>query len=150
MLGLGGSAAVAARSPYFRITGGVVWTRPHEGPIATRAEDGWRHKEVPWPGMRFEGHCRFVFGLPRDPTRISEPLQSVSIFNHVLSANGIPVAVYDDAREIWHGVTADSWWPAFRIEIAELRNLRPKPTLRGDVIHSSERADNPSSGLPRD
>lgn len=121
MVGLPASATVAAASPYFRVTEGVVWVRPDDGPIATYEEHGWRHNGLLWPGMRFEGQCRLVLGLPRDPTSISEVLQSVSIAGRVLRANGIPVAVYDGMTQTWQGVTAGSWWPAFRIELADLR-----------------------------
>jgi hypothetical protein len=121
MVGPRANATVAAISPYFRVTEGVVWVRPDDGPIATYEEHGWRHDGRLWPGMRFEGQCRLILGLPRDPTSISEVLQSVSIAGCVLRTNGIPVAVYDGTTQTWQGVTAGSWWPAFRIELADLR-----------------------------
>jgi hypothetical protein len=145
MVGLEASAVLARASPYFRVTGGVVWIQPDEGPIVSYSDDGWRHKGVPWPGMRFEGECRLVLGLPRDPTSVSEVLQSVSISSRVLCANGIPIAVYDDAQQSWQGVTASSWWPAFRIEIADLRKPLTKPTLRGDVIRLPDRREDSAS-----
>jgi hypothetical protein len=143
MVNESGSAIVAATSPYFRVTGGVVWVQPGDGPIATYEGRGWRHKNTLWPGMRFEGQCRLILGLPRDPTSVSEVLQSVSVANRVLSASGIPIAVYDDTTQTWQGVTAGSWWPAFRIEVADLRKLLIKPTLFGDVLHLRDRSEDP-------
>ena len=122
-----------------------MWVRPGDGPIATYEEQGWRHKDVLWPGMRFEGQCRLILGLPRDPTSISEVLQSVSIGGRVLRANAIPIAVYDEISQTWRGVTADSWWPAFRIEVADLRDSVTKPTLLGDVIQSPDKPDDPQA-----
>lgn len=122
-------AALADTSAYFRITGGIVWTRPEYGPLATYTEAGWKHHEVLWPGMRFEGPCRVVFGLPRDPVGVSEQLQSLSIHGRVLSANGVPFAVYEPAQDMWHGATR-IWWNAFRVEGTELRQF---PGL-GDVV----------------
>jgi hypothetical protein len=145
MVGPQASAIVAATSPYFRVTGGVVWVRPDDGPIAAYEEQCWRHNGVFWPGMRFEGQCRLILGLPRDPTSISEVLQSISIGGRVLRANAIPIAVYDDKTQTWRGATAGSWWPAFRIEIADLRKSRTKPTLLGDVIQWPNRSEDPQA-----
>ncbi|MDB6042461.1 MAG: hypothetical protein JWM63_1012 [Gammaproteobacteria bacterium] len=146
MVGPQASAIVAATSAYFRVTGGVVWVRPEDGPVATyEEEEGWRHNGVLWPGMRFEGQCRLILGLPRDPTSISEVLQSVSIGGRVLRANAIPIAVYDDKAQTWRGVTAGSWWPAFRIEVADLRKSLTKPTLLGDVLQLPNRRKDPQA-----
>jgi hypothetical protein len=79
LIGAQAEVSLADVSAYFRITGGVVCTRPEYGPFATYSEERWRHREVLWSSMRFEGQCRLVFGLPRDPARISEQLQSLSI-----------------------------------------------------------------------
>jgi hypothetical protein len=148
LVGPPASAVLAATSAYFRVTGGVVWVRPGDGPIATYEKQGWWHKDVLWSGMRFEGPCRLIFGLPRDPTSISEVLQSVSISGRALSANAIPFAVYDETSQIWRGVTAGSWWPAFRIEIADLRKSVRKPTLLDDVIQVPGRPEIPKT-VPR-
>ena len=143
MVGLPANATVAATSPYFRVTEGVVWVRPDDGPIATYEEHGWRHNGVLWPGMRFEGQCRLILGLPRDPTSISEVLQSVSIACRVLRTNGIPVAVYDDTTRAWRGVTAGSWWPAFRIELADLRE--PLGERLPDDAKPPDRSEDPEA-----
>ena len=122
-----------------------MWVQPGDGPLATYEEHGWRRRGVTWPGMRFEGQCRLILGLARDPTSVSEVLQSVSIVSRVLSASGIPIAVYDDTTQTWQGVTAGSWWPAFRIEVADLRKSLIKPTLRGDVIHLPGKSEDPQA-----
>ena len=119
-------------SAYFRINGGVVWTQPTRGPLVTYTEQGWKHGNVLWSGMRFEGDCRLVFGLPRDPVGVSEQLQSLSIHDRILSANGVPFAVYEPAQDMWHGAGADIWWHAFRVESIELRQLIAiHPNLHG-------------------
>jgi hypothetical protein len=130
VVGARAEASLADTSAYFRITGGVIWTRAEYGPLATYTEAGWKHHEVMWPGMRFEGRCRLVFGLPRDPVGISEQLQSLSIHGRVLSANGVPFAVYESAQDMWHGAGAHIWWNAFRVESTELRQFAGS----GDVV----------------
>jgi hypothetical protein len=135
LIGAEVEACLANASAYFRINGGVVWTRPGYGPLATYTEERWKYREELWSGMRFEGQCRLVFGLPRDPVGVSEQLQSLSIHGRVLSANGVPFAVYEPARDMWHGAGADTWWHAFRVESIELRQSIETPrTLRGAPV----------------
>jgi hypothetical protein len=111
-------------APYFRITGGAVWIAPGTSthlPLLRYVAGSWEHGDVLWSGMRFEGKCRLIFGLPRDPAGVSDEIDSLSIYGNTLSANGIPFALYNDDREMWQGVEANSWWHAFRVESAEIR-----------------------------
>lgn len=120
---LGGATPVIA-APYFRITGGAVWIRASGGsdkPLVRYIAGRWRKDDTTCSGMRFEGRCRLVFGLSREPTGVSEELSAVSITGDTLSANGIPFATYDTARDMWRGVGVNTWWHAFRVESSEHR-----------------------------
>jgi len=113
--------SLARPSLYFRINGGLIWTRPGEGPLAAHMLAGWKYQNVLWSGLRFQGPCRLVFGVPRDPVGASEQLQSVSIEGRILSASGVPIATYEPRGDMWHGAAANIWWHAFRVESVELR-----------------------------
>jgi hypothetical protein len=121
VMGHEGGAAVVATSPYFRITGGTVWTRPGEEPLVRYTDGGWQHLGVRWAGMRFEGPSRLVLGLPREPAAVSDEVRAFSIYDCVLSASGIPFAMYVPQQEMWRGVAPETWWHAFRIESAGMR-----------------------------
>ena len=134
-----GEAAVVVSAPYFRITGGAVWIGPgvpSDIPLVRFTRGRWQYASNGWAGLRFDGKCRLIFGPAREPTAVSDVLHGLSISGVALSANGIPFAVYDDDREMWKGATANSWWHAFRIESAELREsstaseTQPTPTPR--------------------
>ena len=127
-----GEALVVGTAPYFRITGAAVWTFPGEGYIARLKQGGWESSGRVWTGMRFEGPCRLVMGLPREPSAVSEILQSVSIAMDVLSANGIPFAVYHSASDMWRAAIADKWWHAFRIENARDLESLSEPNAERD------------------
>lgn len=111
-----GEARVVIAAPFFRITGSAVWTVPGDRYIARLTEGGWDSSGKLWTGMRFEGLCRLVMGFPREPSAVSEILQSVSVSLGVLSANGIPFAAYNPAQDMWRAAMADRWWHAFRLE----------------------------------
>jgi hypothetical protein len=119
-----GNATVIASAAYFRITGGAVWIGPAEAadmPLVRFTAGSWQRADQRWTGLRFEGRCRLIFGLPRDPAGVSGAIDGVSACGATLTANGIPFAAYDEDREMWRGVGANTWWHAFRIETAGLR-----------------------------
>lgn len=151
VIGEQGRAALVTTSGYFRITGGVVWLDPGQ-PLVRYVPPGWKFQDTIWSGLRLEGRCRLVFGLPRNPAGISDALESLSIYGTTLSANGIPFAVYDPERDMWRGVVAESWWHAFRIESVGLRPPQPKRALRvgfrGEVIHVPPADTPPEDGGP--
>ena len=121
VIGNEGGVAVAAVTSHYRIYGGSVWTRPGDKPLVRYADGGWQHLGVGWAGMRFEGSCRLVLGLPREPERVSGELHDFSIHRCILSTAGIPFAVFVEEQDMWRGVMPETWWHAFRIESAELR-----------------------------
>ena len=121
VMGNEGGVAVAANTAYYRIYGGAVWTRPGHEPLVRYVEGGWQHLGVRWAGMRFEGNCRLVLGLPREPERMSGELPDFSIHDCILSTAGIPFAVFVPEQDMWRGAVPETWWHAFRIESAALR-----------------------------
>jgi hypothetical protein len=128
-------AAFVTAAPYFRIVDGMVWTGPSlegEVPLVRHVDGRWKHGNLLWAGMRFEGKIRLIFGVPRDPSGVSDELDGVSIVGTALSANGIPFAVYDQASEMWRGAGLSRWWHAFRIESAGFRQSTLKPMESGE------------------
>ena len=108
-------------SAYFRITGGSIWIRPGDTPVARYVGPTWQFRDTQWDGLLFEGNCRLVFGLPRDPAGVSELLSVVSISACSLSVNDVPFAVLEPEREMWRGASGESWWHSFRLESLSLR-----------------------------
>jgi hypothetical protein len=110
-------AELVATEPVFRITGAAVWV-PHRisrgTPLAHFSGRLWHYDGRIWSGLRFDGPCRLTFGLPRDPAGSSDELSGISIHGTSLIANGLPLAVYEPDKDVWHG--ANRWWQAFRIE----------------------------------
>jgi hypothetical protein len=122
VLGSEGGAAAVTTSSYFRINGGAVWTRPGAEALVHYVDGAWQHLGVRWAGMRFEGRCRLVIGLPREPSRVSDELHGFSVHDCMLSTAGIPFAVYVPQQDMWRGAVPETWWHAFRIESAGLRS----------------------------
>jgi hypothetical protein len=73
--------------------------------------------------MRFQGKFRLVFGVPGDPAAVSGVLSALSVHGAILSANGVPFAVYEPDRDMWRGAVAETWWHSFRLESTELRSI---------------------------
>ena len=120
-VGAENSTELLATEPVFRITGAAVWI-PHRvsrgTPLAHYSGGLWQHERRLWSGLRFDGPCRLSFGLPRDPAGTSDELRGISVHGARLIANGLPFAVYEADKDMWHG--ADRWWHAFRIEYVSI------------------------------
>ncbi|MGH8217207.1 MAG: hypothetical protein ACREUT_01360 [Steroidobacteraceae bacterium] len=119
-----GPAELVTAELVFRITGAAVWVpeRVSRGKPLVRYSSGvWQYSGRQWSGVRFEGPCRLLFGLPREAPSISDELSGISIHGTTLTAGGLPFAIYEADRDMWHGVGTDRWWHAFRIEDAGMR-----------------------------
>ena len=134
LIGEHGRAVPAECSAYFRITGGAVWTLPGDRPLVRFTGADWQYQGALWPGMRFEGACRVMFGVPCDPADVSDLHESISIVGCTLFADSVPFARYEPSRDMWRAALTDTWWHAFRIESPGLRELAARPTLRGDLM----------------
>jgi hypothetical protein len=150
VIGEQGRVAIVMSAPHFRITGGAVWIGPSAGgqkPLARYVRGHWQYGDTLWEGVRFEGPCRIVFGLAREPSGVSEEVSALSIVGDTLSANGIPFAVYDTTRDMWHGVGANAWWHAFRVE-GSVRRASSGGTVESNALAEPASGEGPATGLP--
>jgi hypothetical protein len=99
----------------FRISGGVIWNRLEEGLITNYVNGGWKHRGRYYPSLSFEGRCRLLFGIPRDPSPVSEPIGLFSITGTTLRANGIAFAQYIEEEDRWHCLSRAMSWGSMRI-----------------------------------
>jgi hypothetical protein len=106
--------------PHVRIFGGAVWDRLELGVIATYSAGRWARRLLAYQWMSFEGDFRLLFGLIRDPSPVSEPLQVLTLCGPMMYLSDEPFAEYVPATQMWRG-TADSrlWWPGFHLVSAD-------------------------------
>jgi hypothetical protein len=150
VIGDQGRVAIVMSAPHFRITGGSVWIGPSAGghkPLARYVSGRWQYGDTLWEGVRFEGPCRIVFGVSREPRGVSEEITALSIVGDTLSANGIPFAAYDPTRDMWRGVGANAWWHAFRVE-AGARHGSGGSTDESDPVAEPSHDGGSAEGLP--
>jgi hypothetical protein len=106
--------------PHVRIFGGTVWDRLELGVIATYAGGQWARRTVPYQWMLFEGDFRLLFGLIRDPSPISDPLQILTVCGPMMFVNDEPFAEYVPGMEMWRGAhDSRLWWPSFHLITAD-------------------------------
>jgi len=129
----GSAAVVTCFAPFFRITGSTVWTVHGDRYVARLTDSGWEADGGTWTGMRFEGPCRLLMGVPCEPSSISKILDSVSIEHAALSANDIALASYHPDTEMWRAVRTERWWHAFRVEtIYQHANVSGDESVKGE------------------
>lgn len=111
---------IALELPHVRIFGGAIWDRVELGVLAHYVAGRWVRRSLAYPCLLFQGDFRLLFGLIRDPSPISEPLQLLNICGPMMYLNEAPFAEYVPAMQMWRG-TVDSrlWWPTFHIVTAD-------------------------------
>jgi hypothetical protein len=120
----GVTAVRVASEPYFRVTGGTIWTRPEGQLLLQIRGTSWEFGHILWKGMHFAGRCRLTFGVQRDVDGVSTEFDDLMIVKRTLYTNGQAVARYDGAYDSWWSLSSEVRCHAFRIESAEI--VRPE------------------------
>lgn len=98
-----------------RVSGGVLWSHLDHGLIANYCENSWKHRGRCYSRVSVAGGCCLLFGISREPTLLSEPLELFSFSGSTFHAAGIAVARYNEQQDMWQGLVRPIWWAAMRI-----------------------------------
>jgi hypothetical protein len=99
----------------FRVSGGTLGNPLEHGVIATYSQGSWKHRGRSYPILAVTGGGCLLFGVTRDPTTVSDPIDHYYFIGPTLSANGVAIARYIEQQEMWHGIVRPMWWMAMRI-----------------------------------
>jgi hypothetical protein len=137
---------ISMEVPHVRIFGGAVWDRLELGVIATYSAGRWARRALAYQWMLFEGHFRLLFGLIRDPSPVSEPLQVLTLCGPMMYLNDAPFAEYVPAMQMWRE-TAESrlWWRSFHLVSADYVPLAAEEAA--DTIDITARGESPRRRL---
>jgi hypothetical protein len=104
----------------FWVTGGALWNQVEHGLIASYCTGAWwKYRGRYYTTISILGESRLVFGITRDPSLISDPVQMLSITGTTFRANDIVFAEYDEHQDAWQGVVRPVSWRAMRVISAE-------------------------------
>jgi hypothetical protein len=106
--------------PYFRISGGTIWTRPEARFVLKIRGSSWEFGRILWKGVRFVGPCRLIFGVPRAVDAVSTQFNGLTIERQTLYSKNVALATYDAAFDAWWSRSSEVRCHAFRIESAEV------------------------------
>jgi hypothetical protein len=98
-----------------RAAGATLWNAMDRGLIATCTNGTWMHRGSPYPILAVTGGARLLFGISRDPTIFSDPIEHFYFIGPTLSANGVAIAKYIEQQDMWQGVVRPMWWNAMRL-----------------------------------
>jgi hypothetical protein len=83
--------------------------------IATYSDGSWKRRGRRYPILAVTGGGRLVFGIMRDPTIVSDPIDHYYFIGPTLSANGVAIARFIEQQDMWQGVVRPMWWNAMRL-----------------------------------
>jgi hypothetical protein len=127
--GAAGAPDLSLGVPHVRIFGGTVWDRVDLGVVATYSAGCWVRRSVDYQWILFEGNFRLLFGLIRDPSPISEPVQILTLSGPIMYLNDAPFAEYMPAMQMWRGTSESRlWWPSLHLTSADFVDSRDDAT----------------------
>lgn len=112
-------------SPNFRLSGGILSDCLPRTVIAKLVKGTWDHQGVAVEELSFTGGARLMFGLPRDPWRVSDEVRTLTLRGECLLAEGTVVAHYVAAGDVWRALARPMWWHS--LHIVDARAWSPEP-----------------------
>jgi hypothetical protein len=106
-------------SPHLLLLGSILSECLPRNVIATLTADGWMRHGQRYRAVRVRGGTRLMFGLQRDPRRVSREIHSISFEGAALWGDGIQLAYYSPERDMWHTVGHRVWWHSMHLMTAE-------------------------------
>jgi hypothetical protein len=98
-----------------RVSGATLWNPLDRVPIATYSQGSWKYRGRYFPTVAVTGRGCLLFGITRDPTIVSDPIDHYYFIGPTLSANGVAIAKYIEQQDMWQGMVRPMWWNAMRI-----------------------------------
>ena len=98
-----------------RVSGATLWNPMDRGLIATYSSGSWKHCGRRYTTLAVTGGGRLLFGITRDPTVVSDPIDHFYFIGPTLSANGVAIARYIEQQDMWQGIVRPMWWNAMRL-----------------------------------
>src|SRR5262249_30897431 len=83
--------------------------------MATYAGGSWKHRGKLFATLTVTGGGCLLFGISRDPTIVSDPIDHYYFIGPTLSANGVAIARYVEQQDMWQGLVRPMWWNSMRI-----------------------------------
>jgi hypothetical protein len=117
--GYPGPSSTWMESPHVLLSGSMLSECLPRNVIATLATEGWMRHGQTYQAIRVRGATRLMFGLPRDPRRVSRELHSIAFEGAALWGDGIQLAYYSPESDMWHTVGYRVWWHCMHLMPAE-------------------------------
>lgn len=107
--------AVSLELADLRVTGGTLWNPMNRELIAICTDGSWKRCGTQYATLTVTGGGCLLFGITRDPTIVSDPIDHFYFIGPALSANGVAIARYVAQQDMWQGLVRPMWWNAMRI-----------------------------------
>src|SRR5262245_27218258 len=95
-----------------RVSGATLWNPLDRELIATCQDGSWEHQGRRYATLAIIGRGCLLFGISRDPTIVSDPIDHFYFIGPTLSANGVAIAKYVEHCDMWQGLMRPMWWNA--------------------------------------
>lgn len=111
----GSSPAISIRAPGVCVSGGAVRIDKNLRADITYDHERWVYRGRSYRMLAVTGSLYLVFGIAREPTIVSHPIDHFHFIGPVMSTDGVGIAKYSEHQNTWHGLLRPMWWVSMRI-----------------------------------
>jgi hypothetical protein len=97
------------------VAGGTLWDYASRDIVACFGDGAWKRGGREYRTLTLKGECHLLFGIPRDPHSLSEPIHSLAFVGPTLQVDGLAFAWYQPEVDAWRGIARRITWTSFRV-----------------------------------
>jgi len=75
----------------------------------------WAYRRRMFRMLEVTGSLYLAFGIAREPTIVSHPIDHFHFIGPTISTDGVGIAKYSEHQDTWHGLLRPMWWVSMRI-----------------------------------
>jgi hypothetical protein len=109
------SPGISIHAPSLCVSGGAVRIETNLNADITYSHEMWAYRGRRYRMLAVTGSLFLVFGIAREPTIVSHPIDHFHFIGPIVSTNGVAIAKYSEHQNTWHGLLRPMWWVSMRI-----------------------------------
>ena len=143
----GSSPEISLRAPSLCVSGGSVRLGTNLSADITYSHEMWAYRGRTYRMLAVTGSLYLVFGIAREPTIVSHPIDHFHFVGPTMSTDGVGIAKYSEHQNTWHGLLRPMWWVSMRIVTSDFLDAGSRAKFGGYAEPQGNRSGSQSRRL---
>ena len=122
------SPEISLRASLLCVSRGAIHIETNLRADITYSQGMWAYRGRSYRMLAVTGGLYLIFGIAREPTNFSHPIDHLHFIGPIISTDGVRIAKYSEHQNTWHGLLRPMWWVSMRIVTSEVLDESSKST----------------------